>query len=85
MCRGEPSAVMTQLVSKCLEAGGNGREELAYPFPFRPLIRECQVKENPDRKKYVYQIICRHQEAQYDQTKSPFVIARAYLFDSPDN
>ena len=39
-----------QLPVKCSEVGKQ-ELELASPFPCYALICECQVKENPDRKK----------------------------------
>ena len=40
-------------MSKCLWRGGSVREELelSSPFPCYPVIQECQMKENLDRKK----------------------------------
>ena len=40
-------------MSKCLWRGGSVREELGLssPFPCYPVIQECQMKENLDRKK----------------------------------
>ena len=55
MRRGELFAVVARLMSKCPEAGGNGREELKkYPPPSPAvvgIVNSCERKEKPDRKK----------------------------------
>ena len=40
-------------MSRCSKAGASGKDKLklASPFPCCHVIHECQVKENPDRKK----------------------------------
>ena len=53
MCRGELSAVISRLMSKCLWSGREwlwGAKEMP-PLPCIPVIRKCSWKENPDKKK----------------------------------
>ena len=57
MCRGELSAVMARLMSKCLWSGWKWLrtlKEIASPFPCGPVNRKCSWKKTQIENKHIY-------------------------------
>ena len=54
MCRGELTALITQLMSKCRWGGWKwkrGVKEIPFPYPCCPVCRECSLKKIQIEKK----------------------------------